>query len=830
MKASLVQHKSHGQSIPLIAAMLVFLFGMVALAVDVGQTYAEQRNIVRGTNAAALAGMNNYLASNSTNGTVRRAIEQSLAANGVRVTPMGETPEPGERTLKVQYLDASGAVIVPCGDDVGSSCASERTAGVKYIRVDVNGVVATYFARLFGADELPVSSYAFSKLGICTSGIYPIGVRYTVGGQPALNTTGFVQHDGFYTDETYNDPPLKYKKIYLYDIGTNPTGGFALLRWHNTKQQSGNRDHLATMLAGDGNLSDGFTEVKPWPEITEGPAEPAGYPREPNIFSDGDWVYGNDFRTHGQPPFTGPVLAQLEYHKKNRTLMTLPLFRYDNGRPTDPAYYVETLGAFLLLDYGQDAGGPFLTLAYVREGGRCASLETNPPPAPTLTLAGQVSYIPRFRQQNNTNGPIQFLVVLDTTGSMSWNFAGEGKINGNTVSCVSGEVQCTSGPLTAWPTEQERRIYIAKQVLNDFVDELGRQSANRPYDVMRIVSFSGDFGDYVNNQGITGNNAEAVASLTAVFPSGWSNNPSELKTAIRDAGMVNNNPYLTDGATPTAVGLARAAQVFDGAPKTAPDGKRYRRVVIVVTDGVANVLRNGMLNNYGGCSAETVACQAGYIPGTNPPVAAPLQAMVDEARTLYSSHVEPTDGAIYVVALGDIERTGLSAVASDPELVYPASDGGRLSEIFNDIQDDAVYGQCIAGKGTQTNTMSSDTSASSAFPQLPYPKVGEVYLTHNETGQQFTAAITASGPDGKLGYVVENLPPGAYTLKAWIGHKPAEDETARVYDLFVNTTPSSQQVSVSVTSRAASLSGVVEYPFTLDLNGSVCATEGTPTP
>jgi hypothetical protein len=703
--------------------------------------------------------------------------------------------------------------------------------GVKYIRVDVDGKVTTYFARLFGASELPVNSNAFSRLGFCTSGFYPIGVRHTVSGEPALNDSGFVRHDGFYTDETYNDPPLKYKKLYLYDIGTNPTGGFALLRWHGTEQQTADIDDLANMLAGDGNISDGFTEVEPWPEITEGPAEPAGYPREPGAFSGNEWVYGNDFRTHGQPPFTGAVLAQLEYHKVNRTLMTLPLFRYDNGRATEPAYYAETLGAFLLLDYGQDAGGSYLTLAYVRKGGQCASLETNPPPSPTLTLAGQVSYVPRFQVQDPTNGPIQFLVVLDTTGSMSWNFAGEGKVDGNTVSCVSGEVQCTSGPLTAWNVESERRIYIAKQVLNDFVDVLGQQAARRPHDVMRIVTFSGDFGDYVNTEGLSGDNAAAVASLTTVLPAdGWTNNVGRLKTAINDAGKVGGDPYMTDGATPSAVGLARATQVYDGAPKNAPDGRPYRRMVIFVTDGVANVLRNGMMNNFGGCSAETVACQAGYIPGTNPPVAAPLEAMVQEGQNLYNAHIAETDGAIYVVALGDIERTGLSGVASDPRLVYPATDGGRLGEIFDDIQDEALYGPCTAGKSPETNTMSSDTSAASAFPQLSYPKVGEVLLTHSETGQQFTAAITANGPDGKLGYVVENLPAGSYTMTAWIGHKPLQDETARAYELFVHTSPNTEQVTVNVSSRAASLNGVVEYPFTLDLNGSVCAEEPTPTP
>jgi len=54
-----------GQSIPLIALLIVVLIAMVGLSVDVGNTYAQQRNTVRATNAAALAGMTELIRSNS---------------------------------------------------------------------------------------------------------------------------------------------------------------------------------------------------------------------------------------------------------------------------------------------------------------------------------------------------------------------------------------------------------------------------------------------------------------------------------------------------------------------------------------------------------------------------------------------------------------------------------------------------------------------------------------------------------------------------------------------------------------------------------------------
>ena len=58
MSARFLRTKTRGQSIPLIALLIVVLIGAVGLSVDVGNNYAQQRNTVRATNASALAGMN----------------------------------------------------------------------------------------------------------------------------------------------------------------------------------------------------------------------------------------------------------------------------------------------------------------------------------------------------------------------------------------------------------------------------------------------------------------------------------------------------------------------------------------------------------------------------------------------------------------------------------------------------------------------------------------------------------------------------------------------------------------------------------------------------
>ena len=93
MSARFLRTKQRGQSIPLIALLIVVLVGAAGLAVDVGNNYAQQLNTVRATNAAALAGMN-ALIQGGTDQSVSQVIQQSLRSNNIdgvfdayRITP-----------------------------------------------------------------------------------------------------------------------------------------------------------------------------------------------------------------------------------------------------------------------------------------------------------------------------------------------------------------------------------------------------------------------------------------------------------------------------------------------------------------------------------------------------------------------------------------------------------------------------------------------------------------------------------------------------------------------------------------------------------------------
>jgi uncharacterized membrane protein len=165
-------HKTEGQNVVLIAGILALLIGMAALAVDLGVTYAEQRNIVRGTNAASLAGMNRLI-SGGRDADVARAIYESLRSNGIPVTPPGEAPQPGDRSFEAIYLGSDGAPIPGACSRVGA-CGSQRPEGVKYIQISLAGEVETYFCAPLRSERVAGRRYRLRQCRRVRNRVLPV--------------------------------------------------------------------------------------------------------------------------------------------------------------------------------------------------------------------------------------------------------------------------------------------------------------------------------------------------------------------------------------------------------------------------------------------------------------------------------------------------------------------------------------------------------------------------------------------------------------------------------------------------------------------------------
>jgi hypothetical protein len=801
MKTRLVRSKAKGQSLPLIGLMIVVLFAMVGLAVDVGNTYAEQRSVVRASNAASLVGMNTYL-NGGNDADIRSAIVASLQSNNVRVAAPLAEPQPGERELQARYLDSSGNWL----QDIGNLGSGQPPSGTSFIEVNVEGKVDTYFARVVGQQNFPVGAKAFSSHGPCQSGVYPLAIDT----QTLNDSDGFKNPDSRYSDNVYRNKTQK--RIFLKD-NTQPNGSFSWLRWGSANNE-GNAGELAAMWTGDGNIDEGFDEA-PWPNGLNGSGSTSlvgggdGYPSLPNQLSVDDWIYGNS-------GFSGSndVNAAIDAHINNRTIVNFPIFNADNGlNGSNPAYHITALGAFIIRDFGfqnqRDANGFkgwYIDLVYIGEANECPILITDVPQTTNLGIAGNVQFRPRHYYVPDLTQPIQYLIILDVSGSMSWNFEGQTGNSNNRTQCTGVALKpiCSS---QGWSPTSERRVYIAKQAIHNFIDKMGTN------DSMRIVSYSGNLdGNY--------SDSNAIRDLTKSWPTtGWSSNKTTLKDAVLLAGAQNNDPYYTRGGTPSATGIASANQVLSSAP-TSSGGRDYKRVVIFLTDGVANIFKNGEW--FRECGSEIASCQLGYTNGR----AKPITAMANEAANLKQL------ATIYAVAFAGVDETGLQDVASAPNYPYfsSANQPDELRTILDAISRDVKGGNCVPSGGTTfLNTITDDRvgTVGSVGPQT-YPTVGYVYLYDNNGNPlpagKDKAPIMVDPQTGTLSYRFSDLTPNTtYQMAAFVAYE-GDDTISRSYDQIFNPNLQSTDTRRSFTLQSAgSLGQVVPMePLYLDMNGSVC--------
>jgi hypothetical protein len=744
MNARLVRTKASGQTLPLIALVIVVVIAMVGLAVDVGNTYAQQRNTVRSSNAAALSGMSTLI-KNGSDTNVYNAIKFSLKSNGIEVPEPGSAPAPGQREMVANYLDASGNPIPAC--PIVGSCPSATMSklGVTYIRVEVKGKVETFFARVVNANTLPVGANAWAARGPCSSGIYPITVR-----DDFLGPNGWVKPDSTYSDNTYKGRTLK--RVYLKDP-TNPNGGFSWLKWKDG-QQYGTAQETEAMLTGDGNIDEGYEEA-PWPNNPNLPAKPDGYPIEKGQINADEWVRGNS----GINASTG-VKAQLDYHITYRTEMILPIHDYDDGNGINGNYHITRLGTFLLRGYNLTGQGWF-DLVYIGNAAECPALVT--PPSRTINpgLIGQVFYRPRYKEIPSSRPPVEYQIILDVSGSMTWNYAGQAGSSSNKTQCTG--VVYTNPCDNGWSPKSERRIYIAKQAIKAFIDQM---NAN---DMMQIVSYSGNLTGGYSNQ-------RAIDNLTDA--SDWTSDKAALKTAVDNAGAVDSDPYKTQGRTSSATAIAAGTQEF----AQAPDTQDYKKVTIFLTDGVANVLRDGRRpDSYypAGCGSEIAKpCNTGDVPGTNPAVPMPIKAMIGESDAL--KNIVDT---LYVIAMAGVDETGLQTVASAPNYPYFSSstNGNDLKGIFDNIATNVKYGECVPSGGNKWIGKIDESEVGDVPPAdggpLSYPTVGKAYLLDQNgsplPGGKGEAAVIATGD--ALTFQFSNLTPGTYQLRAFVAYRGADD-------------------------------------------------------
>jgi hypothetical protein len=718
-----------------------------------------------------------------------------LASNNIAVAAQGAQPQQGERVLEANYLDSSGNPIASC-PNIGS-CGSTVPQGVTYIRVNVGGKVDTFFARLVGQNTLPVGANAFAAKGACTTGVYPIGVRDTF-----LNENGFVNADKTYSDNIYRNKTVK--RIQMHDPTNNPNGGFDWLQW-KSGNNAGNTPEMIDMLTGPGNIGEGLDEVTPWPSASSLP-KPPGYPIDPGHLNGGDWISGNS----GVGNASG-VRAQLDTHIQQRTVMILPIWDSNLGSGQNAIYHISRLGAFLLIGYDLNGHGYF-DLVYLGDASECATLVPPTVNKVNLGIVGQVNFRPRYFEVPKSRPPVQYEINLDVSGSMTWTFDGYGTRGGKNILCTGANAGCSDND--AYSDKSQRRIRYARTAIKAFIDQM------QPNDVMRIVSFSGGSISPTGDQ-------RAIDQLTDVAPNTWSGDPAVLKTAVDKAGAVGGDPDHTAGRTPSAAGIASGNQVLAAAPDEALDGQTYKRVVIFLTDGVANINRDGGAPSYSGsCSGatEVASCNVGYNNGK----AMPITAMGLEADSLKQL------GQIYVIALAGVDETGLKDVASapNPPFFNSAKNGADLNGIFGSIATNIRYGTCVPAGGNSWLSTIDDSEVGdvgSPWGPLTFPTVGTAYLYDQNSnvlpGGKGQAPIQVDSQSGRLIYRFNDLTPGTYKIRAFVAYK-GKDGESRIYDQLYNPNTATTDTALTFQLAPSNALGTVVAmsQVYLDMSGSVCPT------
>jgi hypothetical protein len=424
-------------------------------------------------------------------------------------------------------------------------------------------------------------------------------------------------------------------------------------------------------------------------------------------------------------------------------------------------------------------------------------------------VSGSVRLRPEHRVIQQQRQPLQYVVVLDSGGSMSANFAGQcdrgpsGPLQA-IVQCANGPdgspaVQVTgTGPNYYWSEPSERRFYSAKQALVRLVRRLnmpGNAGYNPDYpaDQLAIVWFTHQV------QGAVGGNYWDFSS-----------DPSTIIANITSAGSYNGDPFRTNGGTNWAAGLYRAALGFDPAPTTVSYNGRtwsYERKAVLLTDSIANqFLDKGAANLYAGQSniatyppghvcrvqhvVEIASCQitgdgirgGGTYNGMDRPI---TQAVQVSQGDLQAQGIE-----VYAISIATVPSTGLAdGVASFPNWYYAAPtlelypDGStNVDHIIDSLPLGSETVTCTPVVAPEWATTVAPESRPEGAPGMAFPQVGVLLLEQIETGAVSTAPIVVDTAH-TIGYRVEGLRAGTYQLAAALYYR-GEDQQTRRYGLI----------------------------------------------
>jgi len=139
-----------GQTLPIMAIMMVILLGVSALAIDVGHAYVVKSQLQNSANAAALAAAG-YVYASSSSSTTSTTVADQYSSNGTENANPYNTGTPTVQMVCLNMLEPSG-----------TTCSTTSTPNA--VRVTETGTVKTFFGFLVGFPTLSVSATATASM------------------------------------------------------------------------------------------------------------------------------------------------------------------------------------------------------------------------------------------------------------------------------------------------------------------------------------------------------------------------------------------------------------------------------------------------------------------------------------------------------------------------------------------------------------------------------------------------------------------------------------------------------------------------------------------
>lgn len=728
-------HNEQGQSVVLIALGLAVLMAFMALAVDGGNVYAQRRQIQNAVDSASSAAGERLArhdpSSNgrATNGQVFSLVKKYLKDNGVVVDGSGANAY----NLSVRYVTRDSANATHIDGSEITSYGSGAAAPLKIPQVTGDPVVGVYiqvdkrfesfFANVIGIRTMAVGANSPGY------GAPIINCAPPCNGQPPPETTG-----ACCSDEVF---PLAINQDTFQD------------------------------LDGDGNLDITFEESSPTSLVTiwqrSATAPNFVYVRWKNQDNSASTLASNmgDLSRSGTwyvqeyiPPSTGTMATSAVYNALNarRTAnlpVTVPVYDATRSSGGETQYRIVGFARLQIVGVcrpGSLAGtctvsgatqpyimGKFEQWASSRCEGSCSffGVRTNKPhdelPMERALIGVVKLNVHTLTNISFTQTPVDVVHVMDVSGSMN--------------DCIS---QPGSGCANTNPNQKLR---MAKNALITF------NGLTQPNLVNANAGDKLGLATYPSTSGTNSYSMPCGGNYNVLMAGQNRRNLTNVITPTNTSGTLNNiiEGLSAASGTPIAGGMLVGRQmVLDTSNNRHVVG--HQPVLILASDGLANVKSNGRWTGYVGDRYEDLPCNSEAVQDAI--------AEANLAKADNNNDGKP-DVIIFTIAIGtDFNPYVLESIASEPSSAhhFVAGSAANMQNIYSQIAQVLQTGDCTASD--------HEEFAANAAVRVRNTSTGTVYnTTTNSTGY----------------FEIRNVPPGTYEFES-----VSVTISGLTYDLFTN--------------------------------------------